>query len=56
MKYYLKKNVGAIIISLVVIFLSVFICIGVNNEGISESDLKIKEYKSILLIENDLLE
>ena len=50
MKYYFKKNILAIVISIILMIAStVFACV-YNNIGISDSDLEINKYQINLRI------
>ena len=53
MKYYLKKNMWAIIASVIIVIFSVIICIGSNSYSFFESDLRIKKYDINLKINKD---
>lgn len=53
MKYYFKKNIGAIVVSFIFIVFSLIFCIVGNESKILESDLKIKKYDINLKINKD---
>ena len=44
MKYYFKKNIGAIVVSFIFIVFSLIFCIVGNESKILESDLRINKY------------
>ena len=53
MKYYFKKNTVAILISIFLLLISTILTVVINNEGYSDSDLYITEYKINLRINKD---
>lgn len=53
MKYYFKKNIGAIVVSFIFIVFSLIFCIVGNESKVLESDLKIKKYDINLKINKD---